>query len=62
MEEEVFAVFDSVPYVEKLLKDIGSDRWWRGLNQSFRPRDLGKAWKEYFKCIPSLTWLMRLNE
>jgi hypothetical protein len=55
MEEVgVFAVFDSILYAEKLLKEIRSDRWWRDLNQSFRPRDLGKAWKEYFNCTVQL--------
>lgn len=46
-----FAAFDSVPYVDKLLRDIGLTAhlkgWWRDLIEPFKPRDLGKAWEEY---------------
>jgi len=46
-----FAAFDSVPYLDKLLKDIGVTAhlkgWRRDLFEPVRPGDLGVAWKEY---------------
>lgn len=46
-----FAAFDSVPYVDKLLNDIGLTAhrkgWLRDLFEPLRPVDLGKAWREY---------------
>jgi dimethylaniline monooxygenase (N-oxide forming) len=46
-----FAVFDVVPYIDKLLNDMGVSAhrkgWWRDLFEPFKPHDLGKAWKEY---------------
>jgi hypothetical protein len=48
-----FATFDSVPYADKLLKDIGltghRKGWFRDFYEPFIPRDLGKAWKEYLQ-------------
>lgn len=48
-----FAAFDSVPYVDRLLKDIGATAhrkgWWRDLFEPFRPADLGEVWKEYLE-------------
>jgi hypothetical protein len=46
-----FAGFDSLPYMDKLLKDIGATAhlkgWRRDQFEPVRPGDLGKAWKEY---------------
>ncbi|PQE29814.1 flavin-binding monooxygenase-like family protein [Rutstroemia sp. NJR-2017a WRK4] len=46
-----FAVFDVVPYIDKLLNDMGVSAhrkgWWRDLFEPFKPYDLGKAWREY---------------
>jgi dimethylaniline monooxygenase (N-oxide forming) len=48
-----FAAFDSVPYADKLLKDVGltghRKGWLRDVFEPFFPGDLGKAWKEYLK-------------
>lgn len=46
-----FAAFDTVPYLDNLLAEIGLDAhrksWWRQVFEPFRPRDLDKAWKQY---------------
>ncbi|TVY82954.1 FAD-dependent monooxygenase DEP4 [Lachnellula suecica] len=46
-----FAAFDSVFYVDKLLKDMGAKAhlkgWWRDTFEPFKPGDLGNVWKEY---------------
>ncbi|KAJ8064948.1 hypothetical protein OCU04_007252 [Sclerotinia nivalis] len=46
-----FAAFDSVLYVDKLLRGLGvGDRrrgWWRDLFEPVGPRDLGRAWRVY---------------
>jgi dimethylaniline monooxygenase (N-oxide forming) len=48
-----FAAFDSVPYVDKLLRDMSVTAhrkgWWRDTFQVFVPGDLGMAWKEYLE-------------
>jgi dimethylaniline monooxygenase (N-oxide forming) len=48
-----FAAFDSVPYADKLLKDVGltghRKGWLRNVFEPFFPNDLGKAWKEYLE-------------
>ncbi|KAF7512753.1 hypothetical protein GJ744_000320 [Endocarpon pusillum] len=54
-----FAAFDSVPYVDKLLEDIGATAhrkgWWRDLFEPFMPANLGKAWKEYLEQCGKMT-------
>ncbi|KUJ10852.1 flavin-binding monooxygenase-like protein-like protein [Mollisia scopiformis] len=54
-----FAAFDSVPYVDKLLIDIGATAhlkgWWRDTFEPFMPSDLGKAWKEYLESSETKT-------
>ncbi|CAG8953379.1 hypothetical protein HYFRA_00010126 [Hymenoscyphus fraxineus] len=49
-----FAAFDSVPYVDTLLEDVGATAhfkgsWWKDMFVPYRPSDLGQAWKEYLK-------------
>lgn len=47
----MFVVFDTVPYVDGLLNDIGVTAhrkgWIRDIFEPFMPADLGKAWGEY---------------
>lgn len=47
-----FAAFDSVPYVDRLLDEIGSTAhrkkgWLGNMFSPIMPADLGKVWKEY---------------
>jgi dimethylaniline monooxygenase (N-oxide forming) len=49
-----FAAFDTVPYVDKLLDEVGlkshrSKGWLRNMFAPVMPADLGKAWKEYLE-------------
>lgn len=48
-----FAGLDSLPYVDKLLGEMGLDAhrkgWWRDVFEPFRPKDLGPAWKQYLE-------------
>lgn len=43
--------FESITYVDTLLEDMGMSAhkktWWRQWFETFRPCDLGRAWKEY---------------
>ncbi|PVH73241.1 flavin-binding monooxygenase-like protein-like protein, partial [Cadophora sp. DSE1049] len=48
-----FAGLDSIPYVDKLLQDIGLDAhrkvWWRDFFVPCGPKELGDAWKQYLE-------------
>ncbi|KAH6716659.1 flavin-binding monooxygenase-like protein-like protein [Leptodontidium sp. MPI-SDFR-AT-0119] len=50
-----FAGLDSIPYVDKLLRDIGLDAhrqsWWRDFFLPFGPKELGKAWEQYLESV-----------
>lgn len=48
------AAFDSVPYVDTLLKDMGVSAhldkgWWKNWFGTLWPADLGRAWNEYLR-------------